>query len=152
MLRTPALFRPFANSPDRCQVMRSGDEGSHDGSRHPRYVPYSTPTVSVSTALVISVKGTRVESLRTESMSGASGSSFRAWHKARNCGRSSLGVFGLVLRGICLKGGEVVLGLLKGKRRTVLRLSARERIGKARVFPRGDGKRDAEAGGPSALL
>ena len=151
MLRTPALFRPFANSPDRCQVMRSGDEGSHDGSRHPRYVPYSTPTASVSIALVISVKGTRVGSLRTESVSGASGSSFRARHKARNCGRSSLGVFGLVLRGICLRGGNV-LGLLKGKRRTVLRLSARERIGKAHVLPRGDGKRDAEAGGPSALL
>ena len=48
-------------------------------------------------------------------------------------------------------GGDV-LGLLKGIRRTVLRLSARERIGKAHVCPREDVKRDAEAGGPSALL
>ena len=135
MLRTPALFRPFANSPDRCQVMRSGDEGSHDGSRHPRYVPYSTPTASVSIALVISVKGTRVGSLRMESVSGASGSSFRAWHKARNCGRSSLGVFGLVLRGICLRGGRP--RTIEGKKTYSIAFECKRADWKGACFPSG---------------
>jgi hypothetical protein len=96
-LRTPLSHKPLAKPPERCHVIGSGEDDNQVPSRQPRNVPYSTPIASVSMTCVISEYETFFGSRSVDNISEALGSNFSARHKARNWGRSSLGVFGFVL-------------------------------------------------------
>ena len=100
MLVTPLARRLRARLPERCQVIGSGEVGSQVPSRHPRYVPFSssTPTLSVSMKWRSVVAGTRDGSRRVARVVSDAGSRLRTWQSASYWGRSSAAVLGVVLR------------------------------------------------------